>query len=108
MVGMTPPAALAQDRTAHLEDSAGPPESQSGLLAEPSFITKAINRTDSELNQSGEPKDGFFPELGNMITGSGWISAGPGYRQHLFDGHAVVNLSAAVSWNVYKMGQGAF
>jgi hypothetical protein len=54
-----------------------------------------------KLNQGGEPKNGFYPELGNMITGSGWISAGPGYRDHLFDGQAVVNVSAAISWNVY-------
>src|SRR5712692_11213400 len=108
MVGMTPPAALAQDRTPPPADTTGSSVSRPGLVPEPSFITKAINRADSELNQSGEPKDGFYPELGNMITGSGWISGGPGYRHHLFDGQAVVNVSAAVSWNFYKMAQGRF
>jgi hypothetical protein len=102
------PSAFAQDRTAAPPDTAGPSASQAGLLSEPGFITKAINRTDSELNQGGEPKDGFFAEFGNMITGSGWISAGPGYRHHLFDGQAVVNVSAAVSWNLYKMAQARF
>jgi hypothetical protein len=108
MVGVTTPTAFAQERTARAADTTGPSASQSGLLYEPSFLAKAINRADSELNQSGEPKDGLYPELGNMITGSGWVSAGPGYRQHLFDGHAVVHVSAAVSWNVYKMAQGRF
>src|SRR6266849_11041938 len=108
MVAVTTPTALAQDRTAHLEDSAGRPASQSGLLAEPSFITKAINRADRELTQSGEPKDGFYPELGNMITGSGWISAGPGYRHQLAGGRAIVTASTAVSWKFYKMAQARF
>src|ERR1700730_7124398 len=108
MVGVTTPRAFAQDRTARSADTTDPSASQSGLLSEPSFLAKAINRADSELNQSGEPKDGLYPELGNMITGSGWVSAGPGYRQHLFDGHAVVHVSGAVSWNLYKMAQGRF
>jgi hypothetical protein len=43
-----------------------------------------------------------------MITGSGWISAGPGYRHHLFNGQAIATVSAAVSWNFYKMAQGRF
>jgi hypothetical protein len=102
------PAAFAQDRTAAPADPASPSASQSGLLSEPKFLTKLINRADSELNHGGESKDGFYPELGNMITGSGWISAGPGYRHDLFDSHATVNVSAAVSWNLYKMAQGRF
>ena len=97
MFGVTAPTALAQDRTARPENTTGPSASQSGLLAEPSFISKAVNRADSELNQGGKPKDGFYPELGNMITGSGWISAGPGYRHQLFDGQAVVHVSGATA-----------
>jgi outer membrane protein assembly factor BamA len=102
------PAAFAQDRTGPPADTTGPEASPAGLLSEPDFITKAIDRADRELNEDAGPKDGFFPELGNMITGSGWISAGPGYRHHLFDGQAVVTVSAAVSWNFYKMAQGRF
>ena len=108
MFGVTAPAAFAQDRTAPPSDTTDSSASQSGLLPEPGFITKTINRTDSELTQGSEPKDGFYPELGNMITGSGWISVGPGYRHHLFDGHAIVNVSAAVSWYFYKMAQARF
>jgi hypothetical protein len=106
--GAAAPRALAQDRTAHAEETTSPSTSQSGLLEEPSFIARAIKRTDRELTQDGEPKDGFYPELGNMITGSGWVSAGPGYRHRLFDDHAIVNVSAAVSWNFYKMAQARF
>jgi hypothetical protein len=106
MFGAAAPAASAQDRTAPASDPFGSAASQSGLLAEPAVITRAIDRIDSEGNQGGGPKDGFYPELGNMITGSGWVSAGPGYRHHLFDDRAIVDVSAAVSWNFYKMTQG--
>src|SRR5262249_97441 len=40
--------------------------------------------------------------------GSGWISAGPGYRQHVFGGRAVVTGSATVSWKAYQVVQGSF
>jgi hypothetical protein len=77
-------------------------------VSEPSFLTRAINFADKRMNQGAGAGDGFFPELGNMITGSGWIAAGPGYRHSLLDGRAIVNVSAAVSWNFYKMAQGRF
>ena len=79
-----------------------------GLVPEPPAIAKVINLFDRELNQSGGPRDGAYPELGNMITGSGWISAGPGYRQELWDGRARINVSSAVSWKLYKMAQARF
>jgi hypothetical protein len=28
------------------------------------------------------PRDGFYADFRNMITGVGWIAAGPGYRRH--------------------------
>jgi len=43
-----------------------------------------------------------------MITGAGWISAGPGYRQFLFGDRAFVDASAAISWRAYKMAQARF
>src|SRR5579872_1550029 len=100
--GVMAPTAFAQGQTARVEDTTGSSASQSGLLSEPTFMTKLIDRADSELNQ-GQPKDGFYPEFGNMITGSGWISAGPGYRQHLLGDRALVTASAAASWKLYKM-----
>src|SRR6267143_300581 len=81
---------------------------QTGLVPEPRAIAKLIDLSDREVNQAGGAKDGFFPEFGNMITGSGWISAGPGYRQHLLGKRALVTASAAVSWKLYKMAQVRF
>jgi hypothetical protein len=108
MFGVIGPPAFAQDRTARTADPVGPSASQTGLLSEPAFMTKAMNRLDGWLDQGGEPKDGFYPELGNMVTGSGWISGGPGYRHHLFDGQGIVDASAAISWNLYKVAQARF
>src|SRR5215831_6763984 len=76
-----------------------------GVFNEPSFITKAINQFDRRANGSRTPKDGFFVDFGNMITGAGWISAGPGYRKLLFHENAIASASAAVSWRLYRMAQ---
>jgi outer membrane protein assembly factor BamA len=83
------------------------PPTPKGIVAEPSLIRKLANASDG-LGGDREPADGLYPQLGNMITGAGWISAGPGYRHRVFDGRGVVDLSAAVSWKLYKVAQGRF
>ena len=77
-----------------------------GFLSEPSILTKLAMATDTGI--STEPADGFYAELGNMVSGEGWISAGPGYRRTLLNGLARLDMSAAVSWNYYTMAQVAF
>jgi len=52
-------------------------------------------------------RNGFYAVLGSMPTASG-ISAGPGYRQHLFGGRAVVDASAAAAWSRGYFGQATF
>jgi outer membrane protein assembly factor BamA len=42
--------------------------------------------------------------MSGMIPGAGF-SAGPGYRHHLYSDQAVVDASAAMSWNGYRMMQ---
>ena len=76
-----------------------------GYLKEPSIFTKGIDFASDKFDPSGPPKDGFYPELGRMITGSGWISVGPGYRHTLLNGLALVDGSAAISWRAYKIAQ---
>ena len=78
---------------------------QPGLLPEPSAIARAIAYADRKMNRGGEPSDGFYPEFGNMITGSGWISVGPGYRHRVLNGRARIDASGAISWNLYRMAQ---
>jgi hypothetical protein len=94
-------------KSAGAEPSAVEPV-QTGFVEEPHFLTKTINWLDRQVNEGGGPKDGFYPELGNMITGAGWISAGPGYRHHLLGDRAEITASSAISWKLYKMAQARF
>jgi hypothetical protein len=83
-----------------------PPE---GFLPEPRFIGRAIKLVNSRtLGEGGRLTNGFYPEFANMITGSGWVSIGPGYRHWLFGDRAIVETSTAMSWRSYKMAQARF
>ena len=76
------------------------------LLDEPALFTKAMAKFETVVgDDSHEPRDGLYPELGGMIPGGGWISAGPGYRRNLFGRRAFVDASAAISWRAYKFAQ---
>lgn len=83
-----------------------------GFLPEPGFIDHALTswprRFGFGSSDGDQVKGGFYPELGNMPTGAGWISAGPGYRQWLFGHRALFDGSAALSWRAYKMIQARF
>src|SRR5262245_44826770 len=82
---------------------------QTGLLREPGAMGQAVTLANRWLGESATaPRDGFYPEFGNMITGAGWISAGPGYGQHLFGDRAFIDGSAAISWRAYKVAQARF
>lgn len=83
------------------------PELTSGLLRQPDALSKGIDFASRWVEHDGAPKDGFYPDL-DIITGAGWISVGPGYRRHLFGGHALIDASAAISWRAYKEAQARF
>ena len=85
------------------------PRAPAALASEPGFLTSAIDFVESRFGEDGgRRKSGFYPELSNMITGSGWVSAGPGYRQYFADDRALFETSAALSWRLYKMAQARF
>jgi hypothetical protein len=42
-----------------------------------------------------------------MISGAGWIAAGPGYRRHFFDDRARGDVHATVSWRGFLLVKGA-
>jgi hypothetical protein len=78
-----------------------------GVLPEPKLIVNAFDYVTERFGDgSGEPANGFYPELSNMITGSGWVSVGPGYRHYFFDDQLLIDGSTAVSWHLYSMVQG--
>jgi hypothetical protein len=70
-------------------------------VAEPRVVAQAIEAAGA-TNDSSE---GPYLELGQMIPGSGWISAGPGYRHLFLNDRAVFDGSAALSWRAYKIAQ---
>src|SRR6185503_13733330 len=78
-----------------------------GVLNDPKLIAAAFDLVRDKLGDgSSAPKNGFYPELSNMVTGAGWLAAGPGYRREFSDGRVLVDGSAALSWHLYKMAQG--
>jgi Omp85 superfamily domain len=80
-----------------------------GFFKEPAIITDGINYFNQRFGEgAGRPKNGFYPEFSNMITGAGWVSAGPGYRHYFSDDQIMLDASAALSWHLYKMGQARF
>lgn len=91
----TPPAAQA-----NVTD----PE-QTGFFTEPAIIGKTIRSGNRWLgvDDGGEIKNGFYADLGGMITGAGWIAAGPGYRHWLLRDRVLVDASAQLSWRMYKL-----
>lgn len=76
-----------------------------GVIDEPRFIARAIDFANRTIGDRNGQKSGFFPELSNMVTGAGFISAGPGYRQWFGGDRLVLDASAAWSWRSYKMAQ---
>jgi hypothetical protein len=80
-----------------------------GFFTEPAIITSNIDYFNQRWGEaSGRPRNGFYPEFSNMITGAGWVSAGPGYRHYFNDNQILLDTSAALSWHLYKMGQARF
>ena len=100
-----PPEASAQGAS-----GAPPPAASTGLLTEPKMLSKNIQRAIDKFGESRQAreKNGLYLETSNMITGSGFVAAGPGYRRYMFNKQAFFDTSAAVSWHLYTMTQGRF
>jgi len=85
------------------------PSAPVGFFKEPDIIANGIDYFNQRFGEgAGRPKNGFYPEFSNMITGAGWVSAGPGYRHYFSDDRIMLDASAALSWHLYKMGQARF
>lgn len=80
-----------------------------GFIAEPRIIRRAVRLLNNRaISDNGRQNNGFYPDFSNMVTGSGWISIGPGYRHWLFGDRAIVDASTAMSWRSYKTAQARF
>jgi hypothetical protein len=103
--------ALAQERpvtAADPSDSAQEGTGPTAIFAEPYFIARSIDAASRLIGDGSDIKNGFYPEMSNMPTGAGWISAGPGYRHWFFGDQMLIDGSAAISWRAYKMAQARF
>src|SRR5262245_21573063 len=115
--GMLIMAAERMPAAPNPQPATAPPASQSskpstttsapvGFFREPAIISTTINYFNDRFGEgSGQPKNGFYPEFSNMITGSGWISAGPGYRHYFNDDQVMLDASGALSWHLYQIAQ---
>ena len=99
VVAVLPGAAAAQ------EASPPPAGDTQGLLPEPHLLSRAIDVATRTIGDGDGEKSGLYPEMSNMITGAGWISLGPGYRQWLGGDRFFIDASAAMSWRSYKMAR---
>jgi surface antigen Omp85-like protein len=104
LVALVPGLALAQEPQPALPAGWIIP-TVPGFLSEPALLRKLVGTSESRASDEQEPADGPYVETGNMITGEGWISAGPGYRRHVLDGRMLIDVSAAVSWKLYNVVQ---
>jgi hypothetical protein len=110
---LAPAAAIAQPAILADPDpapaAAAAPDAAKSFFSEPKFFTRGIDLTGRFAGEGGgHQSNGFYPDFSNMVSGSGWISAGPGYRHWLFNDTAIFDTSAALSWRSYKTVQGRF
>jgi Omp85 superfamily domain len=86
---------LEQERAARAQDSAA------AVSVEPTWLERTFSWGESKLQNASTTQDGFYL-LGGIVPGSG-ISAGTGYRYPLFGKRAILDVSAAGSWNQSTM-----
>ncbi len=91
----------AAESTPAIHEIASEPQ---GFLSEPVAIKRVAIFADRHFS-SGERTSGFYPDIKNMIPGSGWIGGGPGYRQWYAKDSVFLDASAGMSSNGYKSAQ---
>ena len=92
----------ARVAAATAEPAARAEASDDVAVAKGSLLGRTFSWAESKIENKSGPRDGFYPELGGLITGGG-LSVGPGFRHHLFGDRAIVDVSAAMSWKRYSM-----
>lgn len=103
------PMMLGASRVASAQPSPAPvaeqPAALAGLLPEPRVITRGIDFATRTMGDGSGDKSGFYADVSNMITGAGWVSAGPGYRWWIGGDRLFIDTSAAISWRGYKIAR---
>ncbi|MGC4082222.1 MAG: BamA/TamA family outer membrane protein [Vicinamibacterales bacterium] len=109
VISMMAAAASGQDVATKTDAVAADSEVGNGaLFEEPGPLRAGIDRVSPYMVEiAHERGTGVYPRVGDMITGAGWISGGPGYR-YWFGHRAFVDGSATVSWHAYKQATARF
>jgi hypothetical protein len=98
---LVPLAADAQQETLKAPASATEPK---GFIPEPDLITRAVLFADRQLGK-GDLTNDVYLDYSSMIPGSGWASAGPGYRHWYGKDSLFIDGSASISVNNYRLAQ---
>lgn len=98
---VTCPAATWAQELPAVPDSATEPE---GIVAEPPALTRVVLFADRHLGK-GDLSSGVYIDRGNMIPGSGWLSAGPGYKKWYGKDSLFIDASSGISVNSYRMAR---
>ena len=104
-------AAVISTSTAYAQDATGSqPTELEAEVAPPQeaptgdgFVARMRNIAEDMqlIERLNGDVDGWYPRLGGMTTGSGF-AFGPGYRMHVTDKRILVDVSAAMSYKLYK------
>ena len=96
--------AVAQDTQtlASKDRSVTADEASSPTAPRPGLLERTVSWTTDKMDRRGGSKDGIYPDLSAPIPGSGWLSAGVGYRHHLFGDTVVASASATMSTRRYS------
>ena len=100
-------AAVAQETRAEYVSEARDAEAQerSAISPRPSVFERSVTWVEKKLDSNTGPRDGIYPEFGGLIPGSGWLTAGAGYRHRLGGGTSFFNTSASGSERGYFAAQ---
>ena len=97
-----PPNTDLQDKADNPASTPLPPARQQPDPNAPGFVQKAQRYIqEKHIVERLSPRDGFYPRVGGLTTGSGF-ALGAGYRHHLYDDRLLADASAIISIKNYK------
>ena len=94
----SPAIAQSQERPSY------PETEPQGLIPEPLPVERAALFAGRNFS-GGAGSAGIYVDFQNMIPGSGWLAAGPGYRQWYLGDRVFFDTSAAISLRGYRTAQ---
>jgi hypothetical protein len=110
LIALTIGVATTNASVAYAQEPPKPPRSAvepAGFLPEPEPLTRVTIFVDRHLGKV-DLTNGFYVDFANLVLGTGWVSAGPGYRHWYSKDRVFVDGSFAVSSNGSRRAQARF